>query len=74
MDENQSKSKDNLIDLATKRKDMLGRSTLLRGKKLAKTHKNNEKQNKPGTIRWYHYLQLIVFLALVAWLMKSCGA
>ncbi len=26
-----------------------------------------------GSIRWYHYLQLILFLALVSWLMKSCG-
>lgn len=26
-----------------------------------------------GQIRWHHYLQLILFLALVSWLMKSCG-
>jgi hypothetical protein len=26
-----------------------------------------------GAIRWHHYLQLILFLITVAWLMKSCG-
>jgi hypothetical protein len=24
-------------------------------------------------VRWYHYLQLLLLLALVAWLMKSCN-
>jgi hypothetical protein len=27
-----------------------------------------------GSIRWHHYLQFILFLGLVAYLMKSCGA
>ncbi|MEI6399692.1 MAG: hypothetical protein WCO71_13060 [Pseudomonadota bacterium] len=26
-----------------------------------------------GNIRWFHYLQLLLFLALVAWFMKSCN-
>jgi hypothetical protein len=26
-----------------------------------------------GQVRWYHYLQLLLMLALVAWMMKSCG-
>ena len=25
-----------------------------------------------GTVRWYHYLQLLLLLGLVAWLMRSC--
>jgi len=26
-----------------------------------------------GNIKWFHYVQLLLFLALVAWLMKSCN-
>ena len=29
--------------------------------------------SESGSIRWFHYLQLILFLGLVSWLMKSCG-
>jgi hypothetical protein len=25
-----------------------------------------------GAIRWYHYVQLLLMLGLVAWLMKAC--
>lgn len=25
-----------------------------------------------GSIRWYHYIQLLLTLGLVAWLMKAC--
>ena len=33
-----------------------------------------KKWNSPGGgIRWFHYAQLLVFLVLVAWLMKSCN-
>ncbi len=63
--------KNNLIDLASERQRMQTRSATLRGKKLTKTHKASNKSK--GGIRWYHYLQLIVFLALVAWLMRSCN-
>jgi hypothetical protein len=26
-----------------------------------------------GQIRWYHYLQLLLMLGLVVWMMRSCG-
>ena len=26
-----------------------------------------------GNVRWYHYIHLLLFLVLVAWLMKSCN-
>ena len=74
MAENSPNSKNNLIDLAAKRQSMQeGRSTLLRGRKLSKTKKGAEKSAKSGSIRWYHYLQLVGFLMLVAWLMRSCS-
>jgi hypothetical protein len=25
-----------------------------------------------GSIRWFHYVQLLLMLGLVAWLMKAC--
>ncbi len=71
MADNNPKSKDNLIDLAAERQRMQGRTATLRGKKLTKTQKGAEKSHK--TVRWFHYLQLVVFLALVAWLMKTCS-
>jgi hypothetical protein len=71
MPDNKPKSKDNLIDLAAERQRMQGRSATLRGKKLTKTQKGPEKKSSKS-VRWYHYLQLILFLALIAWLMRSC--
>lgn len=65
------KSKDNLIDLAAERQRMQGRRPTLRGKKLTKAQKGTEKRSTQS-VRWYHYVQLIVFLALVAWLLRSC--
>lgn len=26
-----------------------------------------------SNVRWFHYVQVIVLLLLVAWMMKSCG-
>jgi hypothetical protein len=26
-----------------------------------------------GGVRWYHYIQLALFLVLVTWFMKSCN-
>jgi hypothetical protein len=71
MPDNKPKSKDNLIDLASERQRMQGRSATLRGKKLTKTQKGPEKKSSKSP-RWYHYLQLILFLVLIAWLMRSC--
>jgi len=70
MADNNPKSKDNLINLAAERQRMQGRSATLRGKKLTKSQKGPEKSHK--SVRWYHYLQLIIFLVLVAWMMRSC--
>ena len=66
MAEQNPKTKDNLINLAAERQRMQGRATLLRGKKLTKTQKGHDKTNKNGLLKWYHYLQLVLFLALVA--------
>jgi hypothetical protein len=70
MAEDNPNSKDNLIDLAAERQRMRTRNATLRGKKLTKTQKGPEKPSR--TVRWYQYLQLIVFLILVAWMLKSC--
>lgn len=35
--------------------------------------RGNKGSSATGAIRWHHYLQLILFLALVSWLMKSCS-
>jgi hypothetical protein len=74
MPDNNPKSKDNLIDLAAERQRMQGRSATLRGRKLTKTQKGPEKKSpkSSSSVRWYHYLQLILFMALIAWLMRSC--
>jgi hypothetical protein len=26
-----------------------------------------------GGVRWFHYIQLVFFLVLIAWFMKSCN-
>ena len=72
MADDNPKSKDNLINLAAERQRMQGRSPTLRGKKLTKTQKGTEKSYK--TLRWFHYVQFVIFLALVAWLMRTCQA
>lgn len=70
MTDNNQESKNNLIDLQRERQRKEARNAVARAKKLTKTHKSPDRSS--GAIRWYHYFQLIVFLSLVAWLMRSC--
>ena len=77
MTDNNKDDKDNLIDLASERLRFQNRpsqsgpkkfgtqSPLLAGKKSAPP------SPKAGP-RWYHYVQLLAFLAFLAWMMQQC--
>ena len=71
MADNKQKSKNNLIDLASERQRMQQRAHVQKGKKLTRSSKGPEKPPASG-IRWYHYLELILFLMAVAYLMQMC--
>ncbi len=72
MADNKQKSKNNLIDLASERQRMQQRSHVQKGKKLTRSSKGPDKSVNGSAIRWYHYIQLIVFLAFFAYFMKQC--
>ena len=72
MADNNQHDKDNLIDLASERRKFQNRP--IGPKKHQGVHKASKK--KPVKVkagpRWYHYLQLILFLAVLAWMMQKC--
>lgn len=79
MAENNKHDKDNLIDLASERRRFQNRPAQTTSKKFGtnaayvagKKTAGKKTQIKAGP-RWYHYLQLMAFLALLAWMMQRC--
>ena len=75
MADNKQPDRDNLINLADERRKFQNRPNPTSSKKFpgaGQVHK--KKPGKPTSAgpRWYHYLQLIVFLAFLAWMMQRC--
>lgn len=77
MAENNKDDKDNLIDLASERRRFQNRPTQAGPKKYGSqapnilARKSAQPTPKPGP-RWFHYVQLVAFLALLAWIMSRC--
>lgn len=75
MADNKQQDKDNLIDLAAQRRKFQNRPNPSSSKKYAvgqvAKKKPATKLAKPGP-HWYHYVQLIAFLAVLAWMMQRC--
>ena len=76
MADNKQHDKDNLIDLAAQRRKFQNRPNPTSNKKyavgqVAKKKPPMKTKSKAGP-RWYHYAQLFVFLAVLAWMMQRC--
>jgi hypothetical protein len=73
MADNKQHDKDNLIDLASERRRFQNRPNPTGTKKFGNVGSVSKKKTpeKAGP-RWYHYLQLILFLAFLAWMMQRC--
>ncbi len=77
MADNNKQDKDNLIDLASERKRFQNRPSQPSARKIkgassfAPSAKIKKATVKAGP-QWYHYLQLIAFLAVMAWMMQQC--
>ncbi len=74
MADNKQPDRDNLIDLASERRKFQNRPNPTSSKKFpgaGQITKKKAVKAAPGP-RWYHYVQLIVFLAFLAWMMQRC--
>lgn len=77
MADNNKQDKDNLIDLASERRRFQNRPSQSDPKKFgtqapyASLKKSSKTSHKSGP-RWHHYLQLIAFLAVLAWMLREC--
>ncbi len=77
MADNKQQDKDNLIDLASERRRFQNRPSQTGPKKLGGLSPNpaSKKSTKaPGQTgpRWYHYIQLVAFIAFLAWFLSRC--
>ena len=72
MADNSKKPDNNLIDLASERRRFQQQQKASK----TKVPYGNQHQKKPGhksnKPRWYHYVQLIVFLAVLGVMMTLC--
>ena len=74
MADNKQHDKDNLIDLASERRKYQNRPTPLGPKSKVGTQNSSKKAPIKTAPRWYNYLQLVAFLAFLAWAMQQCQA
>jgi|GEM_PF-6851964 hypothetical protein len=74
MADNKQKPSDNLIDLASERqrlRQQRSSQTLPpKGKKLTRSSRAPEAGQ--SSIRWHHYLQLVLFLLLFSYFIQRC--
>lgn len=79
MADNNKDDKDNLIDLASERRRFQNRPSQVGPKKFGTQSppfagkKSGTSSPKAGP-RWYHYVQLLAFLAFLAWMMQECSS
>jgi hypothetical protein len=79
MADKKQQDKDNLIDLASERRRFQNRPSQTAPKKGGRqtpylTGKTSSKTPLQKSPRWYHYIQLIAFLAVLAWFLSRCQA
>ncbi len=68
---NQNPQDNNLIDLAKERQRLQQqRAQAARAKKLTRTSRGGDRHSQG--VRWYHYLQLGLFLLIFAYTMSLC--
>lgn len=74
MADNNQHDKNNLIDLASQRRKFQNRPAPTGPKKHPSAQQFSKKTGTPAKKgpRWLHYVQLILFLAFLAWVQQKC--